>query len=52
MNCVGVVPEDPEVITGDLGDFRELLNDFFRVGVARRVGIFGNTPDTFNSGIL
>ena len=52
MNCVGVVPENPEVIAGDFGDFSKLLNDFRRVGVACRVGILGNTPDTFDSGIL
>ena len=52
MNCVGVVPENPEVIAGDLGDFGEPLNDCRRVGVTGRVGLLWNTPDTFYRGIL
>ena len=46
MDAVSVIPVNTEVRCSRL-QMRKTLNCFFGIGVALRIGIFRNTPDSF-----
>ena len=51
MYGIGVIPENTEVFCCGLKSSKTLYG-FIRVGISLWIGVFGNTPDTFNRRIL
>ena len=51
MDGIGIVPENAEVFRCRL-QIRESLHGLFRIGIALRIRIFRNAPDSLDRGIV